>query len=446
MLPLPIIVVPGITASKLRDLYPLPPEKVWGVLGWKKNYNRVALRPQALKFEYQQPSIVRPDQLFQIAYQELIETLREELTYLADYQEVPVFPFAYDWRQPLEDIQQSLRAFIDEVIGRCSLMPHYHQQYGDNIKVNLIGHSMGGLVIARCLSDQPEPVPVNKIATLATPFQGSFEAIVKLVIGTGNLTGDNTSHVERRAARATPSLYQLLPGFPVAGMFDKALQLDPAGFTNPAAWQPCVVNFLTEYVARTNLSVGNAQAKARELFDYLLGIARANQQAIANLNLRRHGLNQNQWLAIAGVDTDTRVKLRVKKGARGKPEYVFNHSHIMNRWHDSKPTRQWRMTGDGTVPLQGAIPPFLAREKLILITPQDYGFWEIKDKSINALGGFHGILPNMDLVHRLLLRFFTNQSAKRCDKYNNTWGRALPDAVDNWNPPVKLGKPVNKGL
>ena len=37
----PVIVVPGITASQLRDGYPVPPKSVWAVL--KKNGHRVAL-------------------------------------------------------------------------------------------------------------------------------------------------------------------------------------------------------------------------------------------------------------------------------------------------------------------------------------------------------------------------------------------------------------------
>lgn len=452
MLPYPVIVVPGIAATKLRDMYQMPPEQIWGALGWKKKYERVALHPKPLLeskptyLEYQEPSSIRTDEIFRVAYEELIEELREELSDVAGRQEVPVFPFSYDWRQPLEEIQHSLRIFIEEVVNRCSLLPHYQEQYGNNIKVNLIGHSMGGLVIARCLSDQSDPVPVNKVATLAAPFQGSFEAIVKLVIGTGNLTGDKPSHAERRTARATPSLYQLLPTFPLNEVFANDLNVDPKQFTNPQAWQPSIVNFLSDYITNTGLPIEDARAQANELFRRFLAGTESNKDAIAKLNLNRHGLNQNKWLAVVGVDRDTRVKIEVKKGVGGKPEYVFDHPHTMNTWDDEKPKKQWLMTGDGTVPLSGAIPPFLGREKLVLITPDDYGFWEVKDKVVDSLGGFHGILPNMNLVHRLLIRFFTNQTAANRDKYKNTWGRAMPDSVNKWDPPIKLGKPKNTGI
>jgi len=44
----PVIVVPGITATFLRDEYPLPPDNIWKVI--KKDFDRIVLhvkiRPQ----------------------------------------------------------------------------------------------------------------------------------------------------------------------------------------------------------------------------------------------------------------------------------------------------------------------------------------------------------------------------------------------------------------
>jgi hypothetical protein len=38
------------------------------------------------------------------------------------------------------------------------------------------------------------------------------------------------------------------------------------------------------------------------------------------------------------------------------------------------------------------------------VSPDDYGYWEIQDKATTTLAGFHGILPNMDMLHALLSR------------------------------------------
>src|ERR1043165_7948474 len=208
-LPDPVIVIPGITANYLRDNYPLPPEFVWTVLNF--DYERVALHPDDLRYEVGPPALVRPDQLYEVAYKELIEELRHNLSPQSD-QPVPVFPFAYDWRQPLEMTEQQLKLFVDEVIARTALQPHYvHDGYPQRRRVSLVGHSMGGLVIAGYLERFRGESNVAKVATLATPFRGSFEAVIKVTTGTADLGTAAPSSRERGAARMTPALYSLLP-------------------------------------------------------------------------------------------------------------------------------------------------------------------------------------------------------------------------------------------
>src|SRR5262249_34391258 len=110
-LPNPVIVVPGITASYLRDLYPIPPEPIWTVLD--TDYARAALHPDDLAtkiaaskraYEAREPARVVADQVYEIAYKELIEELRFNLREKED-NPIPVFSFGYDWRQPLEWIE-----------------------------------------------------------------------------------------------------------------------------------------------------------------------------------------------------------------------------------------------------------------------------------------------------------------------------------------------------
>ena len=74
----PVIVVPGITASDLRDEYSTSPESVWSLLS--KRYERVVLHPDDLRYEREQPSRVVADRLFSIPYDELIQELRHDLT------------------------------------------------------------------------------------------------------------------------------------------------------------------------------------------------------------------------------------------------------------------------------------------------------------------------------------------------------------------------------
>ena len=87
-LPNPVIVVPGITATTLRDEYPISPEVVWSVL--TKKYMRASLHPDDHRFELIEPARVQPGELFGVAYGELVEDLRADLSSRAG-SEVPVY-------------------------------------------------------------------------------------------------------------------------------------------------------------------------------------------------------------------------------------------------------------------------------------------------------------------------------------------------------------------
>jgi hypothetical protein len=50
---------------------------------------------------------------------------------------------------------------------------------------------------------------------------------------------------------------------------------------------------------------------------------------------------------------------------------------------------------------------------------------------VARLAGFHGILPNMNMLHRLIVRHLTG----RPDRHGNTWGRRAPGAA-RWDPPI----------
>ena len=81
------------------------------------------------------------------------------------------------------------------------------------------------------------------------------------------------------------------------------------------------------------------------------------------------------------------------------------------------------------------MPAFLDYHRLVCVTPDDYGYWELKDKATTKLAGFHGILPNMNMLHRLLVRFFKGAE----DPRGNTWGRRAPGVSDDeWDPPLDL--------
>jgi len=428
-MPNPVIVIPGVVASYLRDEYPLPPESIWEVLEGSKQYERASLHPDNLRYEAIEPARVMAGQIYEIAYKELIEELRHNLTQRPD-QPVPVYPFAYDWRQPLAATCAALGPFIDEVIARTQLLRHYDTDtaYKANPRVDLVGHSMGGLVIAGYFASTGAKHRVGSVVTLATPFQGSYEAVIKVTTGTANLGTTPPSSREREAARLTPSLYHLMPSFAGALTVPPGL---PADLFDPTVWQPSVIDTIRQYIQLRGLNPTNAKAQAEKIFAGMLQDARNFRKLTDNLNLKTCNLDADDWLCVVGVDSTTRVQLGVTLNG-GKPDFAFNGADRQNDWDLAEPDRNRELTGDGTVPFRGAIPKFLPREKLVCVTPDDFGYWEVQDRLTASIAGFHGILPNMDMLHRLIVAFLT----ARKDKHGNIWGRRAPGvAAAAWDPP-----------
>jgi len=425
----PVVVVPGITASRLRDEYPASPEIVWNAL--KKDFRRVSLHPDDIRYELIEPARVRPDAAFTVVYEDLLEELRYNLSDAED-RPVPVYPFAYDWRQPLETTEALLARFIDEVIDRTKLLGHYHRaDYADEPKVDLVGHSMGGLIIAGYLANAGPDARVGKVATLGSPFRGSLEAPLKITTGTADLgESEPSASREREAARLTPALYYLLPNFD--GAVDPQDPGIPADLFNSNAWQESVVDTLASFiknhgVERTNR--GERVTRAAELFDTLLQSAKSHRRKLETLNLSDCRLTADDWLCIAGVDAETRVTLKVESHYN-KPLFDLTNDDRKNQWQ-SKDDNARFLTGDGTVPLRGAQPAFLDDVCLVCVRPKDFGYWEVKDRVLQRASGFHGMLPNLNLAHRLIVSHFRGRAQK------GTWGRAAPSVRPSaWKPAI----------
>lgn len=424
----PVIVVPGITASALTDVYPIPAEDVWQVVG--RSYDRIALHPNNLSYEAQEPARVVPGQPFRIPYEELIEELRYNLRPRAD-EPVPVYGFGYDWRMPLEVVEEQLGEFITEVIERTALLKHYHKAgYAEDPKVNLVGHSMGGLVITGYLEKAGNRARVNKVVTIATPYRGSFEVIAKITTGNAELGLSTSSSREREAARLTPALYYLIPDFKRGLNIAEGL---PGNLFDIRLWQPSIIQSIAEIIRLNGLSTRQRQQDARKLLAGLLTDAKTHRKRIVRFKLSQASLEASDWLAVVGMNTRTRVGLSVVKRS-GKPFFRLGTNDRRDEWESGNNLHR-RFSGDGTVPFEGAVPPFLGEENLVCVTPGDFGYWEVGDRALSATSGFHGILPKMNMLHRLIVRFFSD----RPDSHGNTWGKRAP-GVSHWQPPLDLAE------
>ncbi len=417
-LPSPVIFLPGIMGSTLRDQYPIDPENVWSVVkAATKSYERITLHPDNVKYELVEPARVASDQVFSLFYGEIIEELRHNLTE-NPARPVPVYPLAYDWRQPLEVVEAKLGEFVKEVIARTRLMRHYHEDgYTSRTgRVNIVAHSMGGLIAAGYLEKEGFK-HVNKVASLASPFRGSLEAVAKVAIGVGGFGLSSGGSREREAARLTPSLYHLLPSY------DKAV-VSGGGLTDdiflPEAWQPGILETLGTFITRYGLQPADPQRQATDVLKAMLDTAWHHRRRLERLRFS----NSKRWLCVVGVDGATRVGMTLQPDGQGKPRFTLGEPR--NEWHGMNKTS----TGDNTVPFLGARCAFVPAEQVVCVRPADFGFFEFGDQLLTKLG-FHSALPSMNLVQRLVTSHFLGRPQGKLG------GHPSPEIDPGaWDPPV----------
>jgi len=227
----------------------------------------------------------------------------------------------------------------------------------------------------------------------------------------------------------TPGVYHLLPSFPDALTVPPGSAL-PADLFDPQVWQPSVTDTIRQYIQLRGLTPSGAKQQADAVFAAILQEAKRFRAVTDGLDLKACKLSPDDWLCVVGVGSITRVQLGIDITG-GKPDFAFHSIDRQDEWGKPPPADPER-TGDGTVPFRGALPKFLPREKLVCVTPDDFGYWEIQDRLTTAVAGFHGILPNMDMLHRLIVAFLTD----RKDKHGNIWGRRPPGVAKGaWDPP-----------
>jgi hypothetical protein len=97
-------------------------------------------------------------------------TYKEIIDKLCDvFSDRPIYFFSYDWRQDNESNAEILRQFIEQLTAGGG-------------KVDLVCHSMGGLVASSYYKMYPDDHRTGKIITAGTPYEGSpfiFGAVLK---------------------------------------------------------------------------------------------------------------------------------------------------------------------------------------------------------------------------------------------------------------------------
>lgn len=110
-----------------------------------------------------------------------------------------LFVFAYDWRKSNIENAAALRDYVGCV-----------QQFYPNEKVDILAHSMGGILARRFILDNPGKV--RKLISIATPWVGAPKSLLAAEtgdIGTSALLVSNSTI--KTLAEFFPSIHQILP-------------------------------------------------------------------------------------------------------------------------------------------------------------------------------------------------------------------------------------------
>jgi len=203
------LLVPGYRGSFLVTEGP-EPERAWLTVGQALSRGE---RTLAVPFPGQRPvphyGPLRPDgpvtrlsALFVKldAYGSFLEFGRERLPGLV--------PFSYDWREDIRESGDALCARIEQLVA----------EGGGRRKVNLVAHSMGGLVTLHCLlhggtREGARPWAgaehVKRVVIIGTPFTGGPGIFDDLFVGTE--TGRNRALLSPETLFTFASTFQLLP-------------------------------------------------------------------------------------------------------------------------------------------------------------------------------------------------------------------------------------------
>ena len=221
----PVILIPGVLGSRLFDKNKhteVWPGSTLHLLAGSKQDLELSFDPRTLQpvDDSLEPSGLFEGVLNADFYGAILRTLRQSGGFVAGTLGVHADPrarryyvFAYDWRQDNVTTAKRLDALIEQI----------RRDYGDpTLRVNVIAHSMGGLVIRYYLrygtvdalrGDGAFPINMSgaaKVATavlLGTPNLGSLSSLQSMLLGHRvGLRG-----IEPEVLATMPSVYELLP-------------------------------------------------------------------------------------------------------------------------------------------------------------------------------------------------------------------------------------------
>lgn len=222
----PLVVIPGILGSTLSK----DGRIVWGDRWSLSRFSQLEIRdgPRDPDTALEPSGLIEDIQIFGPWKMKQYQALRATLNELKYESNVNYFEFAYDWRQSNFTSAQKFRDWVDSeprLKGR---------------EFDIVAHSMGGLVAEIFVRRHDPTHQVRRLVTLGTPFLGSAIAVATPSYGWGTVANTLAGGLGdiRRTALSFPSIYELLPTYPLCCILGKPSEANRAPFNilAPEGW------------------------------------------------------------------------------------------------------------------------------------------------------------------------------------------------------------------
>ncbi|MEP6941977.1 MAG: hypothetical protein ABI981_03520 [Betaproteobacteria bacterium] len=415
----PVIVIPGVFGSKLRD-------RVTGTEAWPGatrmllfgDYRDIALGfdadTLAVKTDGLEAFAITDAALGHDFYGQLLATLaqyggyqRGELGSAPGKGERRFYVYPYDWRQDNVEAARGLDRLIEAI----------RRDYGNpSLKVDIIAHSMGGLVARYYLRYGPVDVldgseqlvtlygtsRVRKLILLGTPNMGSASSLHAFLIGEPIVF----KRIPQEVLATLPSGYQLFPHPLVTWLVDTAGNARDDDLFDGATWRRYRWSIFDPKVEARLRAARPADADAylaglRRYFDYRLERGRRFLWAIST----PEPATPIRYVLFGGDCELTPARLALENDA-GTPMARLYPDDIRQRVPGVQYDQLMLEPGDGLV----TKPSLLARETLDPSAPQNedsfipIAYWFFLCEHHDQLTGninFQDNLLNVLLTRRL---------------------------------------------
>lgn len=289
------------------------------------------------------------------------------LTAALNAPEIGLRSFPFDWRKLLT---QSVDAFRDHVVEL--------QRQNGGKPIDLVGHSMGGLMIRAALMEHGQDLwpRLGRIIFVATPHYGSAAIAGYLK---NHLWGFNEMallgiYLSRETFRSLWGVLALLPA-PV-GIYPGTREGDPDPWKAKGDYRHPCANFDLYRASEWHLDLNDPEEKQLQT---ILDGAREFHERMADAHAQLTNDQRGKMLVIAGVGYKTLFRLEWEKKFFGRWEHA-------KKVTDRKPGDRHR-EGDGRVPLASA---------------------ELDHVQASYVKGVHGGLPNIPAVYEAVFAFLGN--------------------------------------